>query len=110
PFLKYTTNKVILRFKRNGSDFTDVANTSNERATADAVEALGSGSTLYAAVTGLSAADARQAFNDLSGEYYASAMTGMLADSGFVRTAVSDRLDQACNGDNPNANTGERDQ
>jgi outer membrane autotransporter protein len=93
--LGYDPNDVYLDIVRNTVPFPAVGITRNEVATAAAVEALGQGNTVYNAVVGQpTAAGARQAFNALSGEIYASAQGVMLDDSRYIREAVGDRLRQ----------------
>ena len=72
PSLSYGANAVLLSLARNEVSFSSVAQTSNQRAAAGAVEALGSGA-VHTAVSGLSAEQARTAFNTLSGTQHAAA-------------------------------------
>ena len=76
--------------------FVDAAGTPNERATAGGLQSLPDGNLLKDAV-GLLATDAeaRNAFNQLSGELHASAKSQMIEDSHFVRDAANDRTRQA---------------
>jgi len=82
--------------------FASVAGSSNQRAAASAVEALGSGR-VYAAVLSQSAAGARQAFDAVSGEIHASALTAGIEDSRVVREAITGRLDEAARGTSADA-------
>src|SRR5699024_4752635 len=59
----------------------------------------------YDAVVGLDADSARVAYDQLSGEYYASAAMVMLGNSRFARTAVSNRLQRRCAGGTDDGNT-----
>ena len=72
--------------------FPSVALTANQASTAAAVEALGLGNPIYNAVVGQTAAGARQAFDALSGEVHASAVTAAFEDSRLPREAILDRL------------------
>ncbi|MFC7396714.1 autotransporter domain-containing protein [Chelatococcus sp. GCM10030263] len=93
--LGYDPSDVYLDIVRNTVPFPAVGVTRNEIATAAAVEALGTGNPVYDAVVGQpTVAGARQAFNALSGEIYASAQGVMLDDSRYIREAVGDRLRQ----------------
>lgn len=74
--------------------FASVAGTANQRSVAEALEALGSGR-LYQGVLSQSAAGARQAFDAVSGEVHASALSAGIEDSGLVREAILDHLQQA---------------
>lgn len=97
PTLRYVANDVQLILARNTVAFPAVGATPNQKASAAALESLGSG-TLFNAVVQLNAATAQSAFNQLSGEIHASAKTAMLEDSRFVREAGLDRLRQAQGG------------
>ncbi|MCD2174394.1 autotransporter domain-containing protein [Rhizobium sp. C4] len=88
----YGANNVVLTLKRNDTSFASVANTPNQRAAAAGVNSLGAGNTIYGAILGLSAPDARAAFDLLSGEIHASVETAIVEDSRFARDAVNSRL------------------
>src|SRR5690606_28599531 len=68
--------------------------TVNQCATGDGVFSVGSGD-VFDAVVNLSDAEAPDALDQLSGEIHASAKTGLLEDSRFVREAALSRLDAA---------------
>lgn len=91
----YDANNVHLDVTQNRA-FANAAQTPNESATASALQSLPDASPLKNAV-GLLAGDAqaRNAFDQLSGEFYASVKTGMIEDSHFVRDAATDRMQQA---------------
>jgi outer membrane autotransporter protein len=74
--------------------FNSVAATKNQYTTADGVEVLGAGNSLFDTVIGSSVAGARQAFDALSGEAHASAVNVAYADSRLVREAILTRLRQ----------------
>jgi outer membrane autotransporter protein len=74
--------------------FNSVAVSVNQYRVADAVEALGSGNHVFDVVIGQSVAGARQAFDALSGEAHASAMTVVDEESRLVREAILTRLRQ----------------
>jgi outer membrane autotransporter protein len=73
--------------------FAAVATTPNQIATANAVQALGSGP-VFNAVIGQSVAGARQAFDALSGEVHASTVNAAFTDATLPNTAILDRLNQ----------------
>lgn len=85
--------------------FTTVAETKNEFATAQALDSLsqtGSSLALYNRLLMLSADEARAAFNNLSGEAYASAKGALINQSQFINSAITNWLQQA-NGSTPTA-------
>ena len=73
--------------------FAAVAVTPNQIAVANALQALGSGA-LFNAVIGQSAAGAQQAFDALSGEVHASAVTAAFEDALLPHGAILDRLNE----------------
>src|SRR5699024_878657 len=83
---------------RNDVAFTRVANTHNQRAAASGVSSLTAGDAIYDSVVGKNAAQARTAFDALSGEFYASRLGALLDDSRYTREAVGGRLDHQCAG------------
>jgi outer membrane autotransporter protein len=91
--LGYDSNTVYLTSTKIAF-FTDITETANQTATAAAQEALGSGTTVYDALTGLVGdnASARGAFDALSGEVHASVHTVLIDDSRFLRKAANDRI------------------
>ena len=58
------------------------------------MQALGLGNPVYNAVVGQTVAGARQAFDALSGEIHASAVSAAIEDTRFPREAILDRLSQ----------------
>ena len=94
PFLTYSPQNVTLRLQRNEVSFQGIAQTPNQRAAAGAVSALDIGP-LYSAVVRLNAANARTAFDSLSGEIHASLKSATFEDSRFVRNASLSRLREA---------------
>ncbi|MFI5014684.1 MAG: autotransporter domain-containing protein [Hyphomicrobiales bacterium] len=94
PTLSYDANDVFLGFTQTAT-FQSLAQTRNQTATATALQTLGLGNPLFnAVVIQTSAAGARQAFDALSGEVHASAVTAALEDSRLPREAILDRLGQ----------------
>jgi fibronectin-binding autotransporter adhesin len=91
PSLVYDPNDVTIAFARNSTPLASAATTPNQAAAATSLGQLGTGA-LYAAVTGLSAAQAPGAFNAASGEIHASAAGDAFDDSRLPREAILDRL------------------
>jgi len=92
PSLSYDSNDVFLTLTRNGLAFGSAATSPNQLATADAIGAGPTGSDLSQALLSQSAAGARQAFDALSGEIHASAVSATFDDARLPREAVLDRL------------------
>jgi outer membrane autotransporter protein len=75
--------------------FVTAAQTRNQLATAGALDTLvqsGSSLALYNSLLVLDAVTAREAFDSLSGEIYASAKTALIEDSRFIRDAAINRV------------------
>ncbi|MDR2219932.1 MAG: autotransporter domain-containing protein, partial [Methylobacillus sp.] len=90
PSLTYDANNVYLTLLLlNNTSFDSVGGTPNQIATGTGIPGSGA---VYDAVIGLSAPQARAAFDLLSGEIHASAQTVLLQDSRFIRDAAFDRL------------------
>jgi outer membrane autotransporter protein len=98
PTLTYDPNNVYLTMARNDISFQGIGITPNQMAAGRGVESLGFTNPAYTAVLGLSASQARYAFDQLSGEIHASVQTSMIEDSRFLREAAIDRLRHALNG------------
>ncbi|HEY0122211.1 MAG TPA: autotransporter domain-containing protein, partial [Rhizobium sp.] len=88
PTLTYGATAIDMQLDRNSVLFADVADTANGRATAAAVEALGSGNSVYDAVLPLDSTTANGAFSQLSGEVHASLKSALLWESRFTREAI----------------------
>ncbi|WP_404406705.1 autotransporter domain-containing protein [Pelagibacterium halotolerans] len=97
--LSYDANNVFITSALGGLCLDEF--TANQCATADSIEALGSGA-LFTAVTNLSNTEAAGAMDQLSGEVHASAKTVLLEDSRFAREAALDRLRHALGGTGTN--------
>ncbi|WP_245273319.1 autotransporter domain-containing protein [Mesorhizobium sp. L2C084A000] len=73
--------------------FTDIGLTPNQIATGGGAESLEAGNPIHDALLALpTAASARAAFDQLSGEIHASAKGMLVEDSRFVRDAVTNRI------------------
>jgi outer membrane autotransporter protein len=91
--LDYQANAVVLEVTRNDTRFADLAASDNQRATAAGLESLGAGNGLYDAIISTTdTAKLRHDYDALSGEIHASARTGLIEESRFVREAVFDRM------------------
>ena len=98
PSLSYTTSAVNLTLLRNDVGFVDIGQTPNQRSTAGALDAVGATGPLYSSLVTLDASTARTAFDQLSGESYASTKTALIDDSRYVRDAINRHLIGASNG------------
>jgi outer membrane autotransporter protein len=91
----YDRNNVYLNAVRV-RNFVDAAQTPNQIATAAALQNLPAESPIKNAVNALATdADARRAFNQLSGEIHASIKTALMEDSRYIRDVAVDRVLQS---------------
>ena len=91
PTLRYDANNVYIVL--TDATFMSVAQTRNQLAVANAIATLPPTSPVFLAAFNLSSdAEARQAFDLLSGEAYASTAGAMLEESRYVREGVLGRL------------------
>ncbi len=95
PSLAYDSSHVFLRLTRNDVLFTDVAETPNEHATASGVDALPHSNELWQQIISMSAAQARDAFNALSGEFHANLNGGGYGEALRSMGAIQDRISGA---------------
>ena len=95
PTLSYDPGDVVLTLSRNATYFSAAAETPNQRAVATALDLSPFGSALVQAALPLTAPQAAQAFDALSGEIHASIETVLFDDSRYMRQAVLGRLRQA---------------
>src|SRR3546814_920549 len=73
PHLSYDASTVNLTMQRNDVSFAETGATGNQVGVGNSVEMLGAGNPLYDAVLWLTPEQARQAFDQLSGEAHSSA-------------------------------------
>ncbi|WP_275299820.1 autotransporter domain-containing protein [Achromobacter ruhlandii] len=99
PSLEYDANNAYLTLTRNTVGFEEAGTTGNQTGAGGAAGGLGPGNPLHDAILGLSAAQARGAFDQLSGEVYASVRTALIEDSRYLRDAVNARLRTGFNDD-----------
>jgi autotransporter-associated beta strand protein len=92
PSLVYNASTVQLRLLRNDVSLTSVAQTPNQIAVAAAVSAASAGG-VFDAVIGLNAADARNAFDQLSGEVFTAGMTVAGRDAHDIGRELIARID-----------------
>jgi uncharacterized protein with beta-barrel porin domain len=97
PTLSYLPNAVLLNLARNGTSFTDVANTHNQQAVANALQNVGAGAagdigTVVNAVTNLSADQARASFDTIGGAGLISMRRANLSFAGGFNNQVIARL------------------
>ena len=94
--LAYDPLNVFLDVSRNSISFSTAGITRNQKATAAALESLGSGNALYTAIVGMSdAGAARAAFDVLSGDIHPSVKSALIGDSYFVRDSANNRMRSA---------------
>lgn len=101
PSLAYDANHVYLTLVRNDvampdvqQAFPDVVVNGNQKAVGGAVQALGSGNSVYEAVVRLSVPEVVPAFDSLSGEIHA-ANRGALLQNRFLHDGIDAHLDGA---------------
>ncbi|MEP9358376.1 autotransporter-associated beta strand repeat-containing protein [Sphingomonas sp. KR3-1] len=92
PSLVYNASTVQLRLLRNDVSLASVAQTPNQIAVAAAVGKASSGG-VFDAVIGLNAADARSAFDQLSGEVFTAGMTVASRDGHDAGRELIGRID-----------------
>ncbi|TDV09449.1 autotransporter outer membrane beta-barrel domain-containing protein [Paraburkholderia caballeronis] len=99
---RYDANNAYLVAIRNQQPLCQPGMTANECSTARGVESLGENATLAREVASQqSLADARRAFQLLSGQVYASTRSVLIEDSHFARDAILDRLRTASGPERP---------
>lgn len=101
PSLTYDPKNVYLTLTRNDIAFETYGRTANQRATSRGLESLGAGNALYIAFVLLENDTAliQDTLDQLSGEIHGSLKSTLLADSHFLRDAVTGRL-RSAGGDN----------
>ena len=106
PSLRYDAHHVFLTLTRNQVAYAAVAQTPNQLAVAQALEqtetpATGDMALVVTALDSLSAADARRAYESISGEMGAAAPAARLADLGQFNRLVAGRLGASAGRDFP---------
>lgn len=101
PSLSYDALNVYLTMTRNDINFGSAGLTPNQMAAGRGIESLGLGHAAYDGVLNLSAEQARNAFDQVSGESHLSVRTMMQEDSRFVRHGLTERLRMVAATDGP---------
>jgi outer membrane autotransporter protein len=96
--LTYDATNVYLGVSRSNVTFASAGSTRNQIAAGGGADSLPVGSPLVSALVQLDVAQARGAFDQISGEVHASAKGVMIEDSRFLREAAIDRLRAAFDG------------
>lgn len=98
--LSYAANDVYASVIRNGARFASVAATSNQASAATAIESLGSGNSLYNAISWQSDAGVtRQALQALDGEIHPNIKASVLEDQAAQSRILASRMAQSQDAD-----------
>ena len=95
PSIVYNPASVVLTLDRSLVSFASAGSTRNQIATGTALDTLPPANPVVVSVATLSLTDAARAFDQLSGEAYASAQAALANDSRYPREAALDRVDAA---------------
>ncbi|HEY8065140.1 MAG TPA: autotransporter domain-containing protein [Methylosinus sp.] len=98
PSLSYDANNVYLKLVRNSVDFSSVGGTLDQIAAGRALELAGLAHPIVAPALLLTAAEARAAFDGLSGEIHSSLRALLVDESRTLRDTVLERQRQAVAG------------
>ncbi|WP_407340094.1 autotransporter domain-containing protein [Dickeya ananatis] len=99
--LTYNAQSAQVSVVRNSVRFSDVAQTANQSAIANAIDNQ-SGTAVLSAIADLPDADsARRAFDNLNGEFYASARNALIQNSQSVREILNNTMSSAGKGVEP---------
>lgn len=92
--LIYGATTVDLELRRNDIAFASFANSHNQAAVAQAIEALGAGNAVHDEIVTQAGtpASVQRSYDQLSGELHASALAALLEESRLLRDAATDRL------------------
>lgn len=96
--LSYDPANVLLTLTRNDVKFEDIAHTPNQAAVGSTIASLPRTSVLANTIAGLSADEARRAYDLVSGEAHAGMRSQLLSDAAILRDAVSSRMATVGNG------------
>lgn len=92
---EYKSDGVLIKIKRNKLLFEDIAETSNEKSVAAAVDHLNQGHPVYESILTLDTKEVvKNALRNLSGQIYADVSSAQMNESRYVRDAAIDRLRQ----------------
>ena len=96
-FLNYNVDyddvRIVLTPFRNELSFNHVADTRNQKNIASGLESLGTGNELYDLIAGMSAEEARKAYDSFSGEIHGNLRSALLTNTRYARNAVLEHLD-----------------
>ncbi|WP_168192883.1 autotransporter outer membrane beta-barrel domain-containing protein [Undibacter mobilis] len=92
--LNYSATDVTLTLTPNGHAWSSVAATSNQSAVAASVEGLSRANPLYQSLLYLDAAEARKAFDLLSGEVFATLQGTLIGGTQTINASIFNRLAQ----------------
>ncbi len=92
PTLRYQPAEVDLTLTRNDVPFATIARTRNQAAVANAIQGAGAGAGVFDRTVGLTTPEAVSAFQALTGDIHASAVSAAYETAFFVREAILDRL------------------
>lgn len=87
-----TGTALTLNLARNNTSFADVALNEQQKDVARAVTALGTGNPVFEAFTSLTAQQAQDAMDDLSGQHNAGVATAMAQSTGFVQSMLTTHM------------------
>ncbi|WP_316859305.1 autotransporter domain-containing protein [uncultured Cohaesibacter sp.] len=97
--VSYSSDEAVLTLTRDlGSSFADFADTTNQKNVANVIEGFGASGSLYNAIVVLPDGEPADAFNQLTGEQYATLQTIMTLDSAIDRNAANQRLRSSMGG------------
>lgn len=88
PVLTYDPNNVYLNLNRNNRYFADLANSFNQRQVAAMLDNTATGNPVLQAVVQLNASQARQAYDDVSGEIHNSVHASIINDTQLFSQAM----------------------
>ncbi|WP_253926704.1 autotransporter serine protease [Dickeya dadantii] len=99
--LSYNPQSAFVSVVRNNVRFSDVAQTANQSAVANAIDNQ-SGTAVLSAIADLQDADsARRAFDNLNGEFYATARNALIQNSRSIRDTLNSTMSGAGKGAEP---------
>ncbi|SNY90425.1 outer membrane autotransporter barrel domain-containing protein [Cohaesibacter sp. ES.047] len=97
--VSYNSDEAVLTLTRAlGSSFADFADTTNQKNVANVIEGFGASDSLYDAIVVLPDGEPVDAFNQLTGEQYATLQTIMTLNSAIDRNAANQRLRSSMGG------------
>ncbi len=99
--LTYSTQSAFVNVVRNNVRFSDVAQSANQKSVANAIDNQ-SGTAVLSAIANQQDADsARRAFDNLNGEFYATARNALIRNSRAVRDTLNSTMSGAGKGAEP---------